>query len=155
MEVSVIKPTRSTISQIYFILEQHSTFRTVFPFIIRSLRLYIQHQVYVIQVMWLLASKQPHNLYGMMLYVESWTPDDGRKDHPKYVEWYSINSKNCASSWFYYRYAYWSTCLVPVILVRFYWAWIFLDRISKKYKIPSVQWEPSCFMRTDRQTSGS
>jgi len=31
-------------------------FRTVFPSIIRNLRLYIQHQVYVIQVLWLLAS---------------------------------------------------------------------------------------------------
>ena len=31
-------------------------FRTVFPSIIKSLRLYIQHQVYVIQVLWLLAS---------------------------------------------------------------------------------------------------
>jgi len=30
--------------------------------IIRSLRLYIQHQVYVTQVLWLLASKQPQNL---------------------------------------------------------------------------------------------
>jgi hypothetical protein len=38
-----------------------------------------------------------------MLYVQSWTPYDGRKDCPKHVEWYSINSKNCASSWFYYR----------------------------------------------------
>ena len=44
-------------------------FRTVSPSIIRSLRLYIQHQVYVIQVLWLLASKHPQNLYGMMLYV--------------------------------------------------------------------------------------
>jgi hypothetical protein len=35
--------------------------------------------------------------------VQSWTSDDGRKDRPKHVEWYSINSKNCASSWFYYR----------------------------------------------------
>jgi hypothetical protein len=33
-------------------------FRTVSPSIIRSLRLYIQHQVYVIQVLWLLASKK-------------------------------------------------------------------------------------------------
>ena len=39
----------------------------------------------------------------LMLYVQSWTTDDGRKDCPKYVEWYSINSKNCASSWFYHR----------------------------------------------------
>jgi hypothetical protein len=38
-------------------------FRTVFPYIIRSLRMYIEHQVYVIQVLWLLASKQPQDLY--------------------------------------------------------------------------------------------
>jgi len=43
-------------------------FRTVSLSIIGSLRLYIQHQVYVIQVLWLLASKQPQNL---MLYVRS------------------------------------------------------------------------------------
>jgi len=70
-------------------------FRTVFPSIIRSSRLYIQHQVYVIQVSWLLASKQFTNLYDiyLMLYVQSWTPDDGRKDRPKHVKWYSIDSK--------------------------------------------------------------
>jgi hypothetical protein len=58
-------------------------FRTVFPSIIRSLRLYIQHQVYVIQIQWLLASgnemehlfpagNQPQNLYDryLMLYVQ-------------------------------------------------------------------------------------
>jgi len=47
-------------------------FRTVFPSIIRSLRMYIQHQVYVIQVLWLLASKQPQNLYDiyLMMYVQ-------------------------------------------------------------------------------------
>jgi len=41
------------------------------------------------------ASKQSTNLYDiyMMLYVQSWTPDDGRKDRPKHVEWYSINLK--------------------------------------------------------------
>ena len=31
-------------------------FRTVFPSVIRSLRLYLQHQVCVMQVLWLLAS---------------------------------------------------------------------------------------------------
>jgi hypothetical protein len=36
----------------YFILEQHYIFRTVFLPIIRSLRLYAQHHVYVIQVLW-------------------------------------------------------------------------------------------------------
>jgi hypothetical protein len=29
----------------------------------------------------------------LLMYVQSWTPDDGRKDRPKNVEWYSINSK--------------------------------------------------------------
>jgi len=46
-------------------------FWTVSPSIIKSLRLYIQHQVYAIQVLWLLASKQTQNLYGMMLFVQS------------------------------------------------------------------------------------
>jgi len=46
-------------------------FRTVSPSIIRRLILYIQHQVYVVQVLLLLAGKQPQNLYGMMLYVQS------------------------------------------------------------------------------------
>jgi len=36
-------------------------FRTVSPSIIRSLRLYIQHQMYVIQVLWLLASGKLQN----------------------------------------------------------------------------------------------
>ena len=47
--------------------------RTVSPYIIRGLRVYIQHQVYVIQVLWLLASMQPQNLYDiyLMLYVQS------------------------------------------------------------------------------------
>ena len=47
-------------------------FRAVSPSIIRSLRLYIQHQVYVIQVLWLLA--KPQNLCDLyvMLYVESY-----------------------------------------------------------------------------------
>jgi len=70
-------------------------FRKVFPSIIRSSRLYTQHQVYVIQVRWLLASKQSTNLYDiyLMLCLQSWSPDDGQKDFPKHVEWYSIKSK--------------------------------------------------------------
>jgi len=44
-------------------------FRTVSLSIIRSLRLCIQH--HTIQVLWLLASEQPQNLYDihLMLYV--------------------------------------------------------------------------------------
>jgi len=59
------------ISNLFYFGTTHYMFRTVFPSIIRSLRLYIEHQVYVIQVLWLLASKQPQNLYDtyLMLYV--------------------------------------------------------------------------------------
>jgi len=107
--ISIVKPTRCQISRVYWI--SLYMFRTVFPSIIRSPRLYIQRQVCVIQVRWLLASgprpasKQSTNLYDiyLTLYVQSRTPDDGRKDRPKHVELYSINSKNLASSWFYYR----------------------------------------------------
>jgi len=46
-------------------------FRTVSSSIIMSLRLYIQH--HTTQVLWLLDSKQPQNLYDiyLMLYVQS------------------------------------------------------------------------------------
>jgi len=40
--------------------------------------------------LYLLASRQQY-LFDicMLLYVQSWTPDDGRKDRPKHVECYS------------------------------------------------------------------
>jgi len=66
------------ISNLFYFGTTLYMFRTVFPSIIRSLRLYIQH--HTIQVLWLLASKQPQNLYDiyLMLFVQSWTPDDGK-----------------------------------------------------------------------------
>jgi len=61
------------ISNLFYFGKTHYMFRTISPSIIRSLRLYIQHQEYAILVLWLFASKQPQNLYGvfLMLYVES------------------------------------------------------------------------------------
>ena len=47
------------ISNLFYFGTTLYMFRTVSPSIIRSLRLYIQHQVYFVQVQWLLASKQP------------------------------------------------------------------------------------------------
>ena len=61
------------ISNLFYFGTTLYMFRTVSQSIIRSLRLYIQHQAYVIQVLWLLASKQPQNLYDiyLMLYVQA------------------------------------------------------------------------------------
>ena len=61
------------ISNLFYFGATLHMFRTVSPSIIRSLRLYIQHQVYVIQGLWLLASKLPQTLYDiyLMLYVQS------------------------------------------------------------------------------------
>jgi hypothetical protein len=129
LSISVAQPIRCTIFRVYWI--SLYMFRTVFPSIIRSSRLYIQYQVhsYVIQFRWMHASghemglqfhlvpasKQSKNVYDIRvylnLYVQSWTPDDGWKEGPKHVEWYSVNSKNCASSWFCYRNI--SRCTVP------------------------------------------
>jgi hypothetical protein len=57
------------ISNLFYFGTTLYMFRTVFPSIIRSLRLYTQHQVYVIQVLCL----KPQNLYDiyLMLYVQS------------------------------------------------------------------------------------
>jgi ABC-type siderophore export system fused ATPase/permease subunit len=45
---SIVKPTRCTsFSILFYIVVALYMFRTVFPSVIGSLRLYIQHQVYV------------------------------------------------------------------------------------------------------------
>jgi hypothetical protein len=49
-------------------------FRKVFPSIIRSLKLYIQH--HTIQVLWQLASKQPQNLYDIYLILPAGVMDE-------------------------------------------------------------------------------
>jgi len=46
------------ISSLFYFGTALYMFRAVFPSVIMSLRLYIQHHIYVIQVLWLLASKQ-------------------------------------------------------------------------------------------------
>ena len=52
--ISIVRPTRCTIFRVYWV--SLYVFRTVFPSIIWSPRLYVQRQVYVIQVRWPLTS---------------------------------------------------------------------------------------------------
>jgi len=53
-------------------------FRTVFPSIIRSSRLYTQHQVYVRQVLWLLASGHEMELLARNRWLDD-TENDLKK----------------------------------------------------------------------------
>jgi len=81
---------RQCIKFIYFGMTLYM-FRTVFPSIISSSRLYIQQQAFVKQI---------------LLYVQSWTADDGRKDRLKHVDCHSkikLIWYIGASGWFYYR----------------------------------------------------
>ena len=57
------------ISNLFYFGTTLYMFRTVSPSIIRSLGLYIQHWVNVMQVLWLLASRQPQNLYDIYLML--------------------------------------------------------------------------------------
>ena len=60
------------ISNLFYFGTTLYMFRTVSPSIIRSLRLYIQHQLYVVQILWLLASKLYSNTrsYKRLIYTK-------------------------------------------------------------------------------------
>jgi len=114
----------TSVSNLFYFEMTLYRFQTVFPSIIRSSRLYIQQQAFVKQTLlsetcrmsfqnktnliskdrwWLttdtavclLASRQQY-LFDkcLLLYVQSWTPDDGRKDRPKPVECHFQNKIN-------------------------------------------------------------
>ena len=59
------------ISNLFYFGTTLYMFRMVSMSIIRSLRLYIQHQAYVILVLWLLATKQKLCDIFLMLYAQS------------------------------------------------------------------------------------
>jgi len=81
---------RQCIKFIYFGVALYM-FWTVFPSIISSSRLYIQLSN---KYCWLLVSSQQY-LFDkcLLLHVQCWTADDGRKDRPKHVECYSKINK--------------------------------------------------------------
>jgi len=99
--ISIVKPTRySSVSNLFYFRITLYMFRTVFPSIIRNTRLYIQQQAFVKQILlsaasgYPLASRQQY-LFDkcLLLYVQSCTPDDGRKNSPKHIECHSKINK--------------------------------------------------------------
>ena len=84
------------ISNLFYFGTTLYMFRTVPSSIIWSPRLYIQHQVYVIRVLWLLASKQPQNPNSRW-----WTKRPSETCRVLFPN--KINLIYRASGWFYYR----------------------------------------------------
>jgi hypothetical protein len=81
--ISIVKPTRCTnVSYLFYFGMTLYMFRTVFLSIIRSSRLYIQQQAFVRQILLSACWRVQQYLFDkcMLLYVQSRTPDDGRKD---------------------------------------------------------------------------
>jgi len=75
-----VNPTRYTIVSIYFIFEKHST--CFGPSFLPS----SGDQDCTDTAVCLLASRQKYLLDKcLLLYVQCWSPDDGRKDHPKHI----------------------------------------------------------------------
>jgi hypothetical protein len=78
------------ISNLFYFGTTFYMFRTVSPSIIRSLRLYIQHQVCVIQVLWNIAStiaaSSSIGWQYLKLYVQLCALDDVRRNRLKHVE---------------------------------------------------------------------
>ena len=93
------------ISNIFYFGTKLYMFRTVFPSIIRSLRLYIQYQVYVIQVLWQLAATEPvwHILDAVCTVLDSWWWTERPSETCRILFQNKINLRYCASGWFCYR----------------------------------------------------
>ena len=85
-------------------------FLTVSPSIIRSLRLYsyIQHLAYAIQVLWLVTSKQPQNLFYICLILcvrvllDSWWWTERPSETRRVLFQNKINWRYCASGCVFY-----------------------------------------------------
>jgi len=110
--ISIVKPTRCTsVLNLFYFVMTHYMFRTVFTSIITATGIcQTDTAVYLLagtsSISYPLASIQKY-LFDkcLLLYLQSWTPDNGRKDRPKHVVChykikYILNFGAC--SWFYY-----------------------------------------------------
>ena len=117
--ISIVKTTRCTgVSNLFYFGMTLYMFRSVFPSIIRSSRLYIQQYLF--------------DKY-LLLCVQSWAPDDGRKDRPKHVDCHSKIKQIWhigASSWFYCRNNI--TMQGPMKVKLIYKTWLHLYRARSK-----------------------
>jgi len=101
------------ISNLFYFGTTLYMFRTLSPSIIRSLKLCIQHKVYVKQVLLargeslVPASKQPQNLYdipnAVCTLLDSWWWTERPSETCRVLFQNKINLRYCASGWFYYR----------------------------------------------------
>jgi len=87
--ISMVKPTRCTILRVYWI--SLCMFWTVSPSIIRSSRLYTQHQAYVLQVSWLPASGHEMELSFHLVYHDA-------RSHERQI-WWVIVCKHFKCQW--------------------------------------------------------
>jgi hypothetical protein len=93
------------ISNLFYFGTKLYMFWKVLPSIIRSLRLYIQHQVYVIRVPWQQAATEPlwHTPDAVCTVLDSWWWTERPSESCSVLFQNKINLRYCASGWFYYR----------------------------------------------------
>jgi hypothetical protein len=91
------------VSNLFYFRTTLYIFRTVSPSIIRSLRLYIQHQAYVTQVLWLLAFTEPVWNDAVCTVLDSWWWTERPSETCRVLFQNKINLRYCASGWFHYR----------------------------------------------------
>jgi hypothetical protein len=88
------------ISNLFYFETTLYMFRMVFPSIIRSLRLYIQHQVHCYQ-----AATEPvwHVPDAVCTALDSYWWTERPSETCRVLFQNKINMRHCASGWFYYR----------------------------------------------------
>jgi len=130
------------ISNLFYFGTTIYMFWAAFPSIIRSLRLYIQHRVYVIQVLWLLASKQSTNLCDIIpdavcTVLDSWWWMERPSETCRILFQNKTNLRYCASGWFYYRNIL--RCTVLQMSGQIHIFFFFLQHMLGQYEVWSFR----------------
>jgi len=102
-------------------------FQKVSPSIIGSLRLYIQHQVYVVQVVRLLASNLWHISGAAYTVLDSWWWMERPSKTCRLLFQNKINLRYCVSGWFYYgKIKYVVEMLVESVFISMVWCIVYI-----------------------------